>query len=47
MKLDKPIMRPGGEDEAYERWKQLSAEWDRCVDSVEDELVGRPSIKTE
>lgn len=40
MKLDKPIMRSGGEDEAYRRWKQLSAEWDRCLDSVEDELVG-------
>ncbi len=39
MKLDKPVMRPGGEDEAYQRWKQLSAQWDRCLDSVEDELV--------
>ena len=41
MKLDKPIMRPGLEGEAHERWKQLSAEWDRCLDSVEDELVGQ------
>jgi hypothetical protein len=40
MKLDKPIMRPGGEDEAQQRWRQLSAEWDRCLDSVEDDLVG-------
>ena len=41
MKLDKPIMRPGSEDEAQQRWRQLSAEWDRCLDSVEDDLVGR------
>jgi hypothetical protein len=39
LKLDKPIMRPGCEGEAYERWQQVSAEWDRWVDSVEDELV--------
>jgi hypothetical protein len=39
MKLDKPIMRPGSEDEVHERWRRRSAEWDRCVDSVEDELV--------
>ena len=43
MKLDKPIMRPGRDEEAHERWRQLSAEWDRCLDSVEDELVGRQS----
>ena len=39
MKLDKPIMPPGAEGAAYERWQQLSAEWDRCVDDVEDELT--------
>jgi hypothetical protein len=44
MKLDKPIMRPGGEGAAYERWQQLSAEWDRCVDGVEDELIGRSRL---
>jgi hypothetical protein len=26
MKLDIPIMRPGGEEEAHQRWKQLSAQ---------------------
>lgn len=41
MKLDKSIMRPGGDGEAHERWRLLSAEWDRCLDSVEDDLVGR------
>jgi hypothetical protein len=41
MRLDKPIMHPGDDDEGYARWRQLSADWDRCLDSVEDELVGR------
>ena len=40
-KLDKPVMRAGDERAARDRWDQLSADWDRCLDGVEDELVGR------
>jgi hypothetical protein len=40
-KLDRPIMQSGGENAAYVRWHELAADWDRCLDSVEDELVGR------
>ena len=39
-KLDKPIMQHGGEAAAYNRWHELSAEWNHCLDGVEDELVG-------
>jgi hypothetical protein len=41
-KLDKPVMRSAdGQDEAHRRWRQLSDEWDRCLDGVEDDLLGR------
>ena len=42
-KLDKPIMRAGDEKAGHDRWDRYSAEWDRCLDGVEDELVGRPA----
>jgi hypothetical protein len=42
-KLDKPVMRPGDEQTGRERWAKYSAEWDQCLDGVEDELVGRAS----
>jgi len=41
-KLDKPIMQRGGEAAAYRRWHELSAEFNRCLDGVADELVVRP-----
>lgn len=42
-KLDKPVMRSAdSQDAANSRWRQLSDEWDRCLDGVEDDLVRRP-----
>jgi hypothetical protein len=38
--LDNAIMREGEEQMALDHWYRRSAEWDCCVDSVEDELVG-------
>jgi hypothetical protein len=39
-KLDKPIMHKEGEEQtARDRWQQESVQWDRCLDSVEDELA--------
>jgi len=38
-KLDNPIMREGGDQSARDRWDQLSAKWDRCLDGVEDQLA--------
>ena len=35
-KLDKPVMRPGDEQTGRERWDRYSAEWDQCLDGVED-----------
>jgi hypothetical protein len=41
-KLDKPIIRGVGErNTACGRWHLYSTEWDRCLDGVEDDLVGR------
>ena len=45
-RLDKPIMQAGGEAAAWGRWHQLSAEWDRCLEGVEDELVGSTEVRT-
>jgi hypothetical protein len=42
-KLSKPIMREGDEQAARDRWHRHSAGWDRFLDLVEDELVGRSS----
>lgn len=42
--LDQPIMRASNEQAARDRWDQQSAEWNRCVDGVEDELIGRPEM---
>jgi hypothetical protein len=40
-KLDKPIIRGAGEKNAGNgRWRLYSAAWDRCLDGVEDDLVG-------
>jgi hypothetical protein len=39
-KLDKPVMQVGDENDAYARWQISRAEWDHCLDDVEDELVG-------
>jgi len=40
-KLDRPIMQAGGGAAAWSRWHERSAEWDCCLDGVEDELIGR------
>jgi hypothetical protein len=40
-KLNKPVMQVGDENEAYARWQISRAEWDRCLDDVEDELIRR------
>lgn len=37
-KLDKPIMQAGGEEAAYQVWRQLSGERDHYLDGIEDEL---------
>ena len=39
-KLDRPIMRPDSEDDAYRLWNQLSDERNRYLENVDDELVG-------
>jgi hypothetical protein len=40
-KLDKPIIRRASdENTANTRWRLYSAEWDRCLDGVEDDLSG-------
>jgi hypothetical protein len=37
-----PVMRsPDAQDAADLRWRQLSDEWDRCLDGVEDDLLGQ------
>jgi hypothetical protein len=38
-KLEQPIMRVGDEKAARDRWDQHSAEWDRCLDVVGDDLI--------
>jgi hypothetical protein len=38
-KLDNPIMRSDGEDQAYELWHQLTEERNRYLDGVEVELL--------
>ena len=44
-KLDKPIIRHAGdENTGKDRWRSYSAIWDRCLDGVEDELLGRPGL---
>jgi hypothetical protein len=40
-RLDKPIMRAGGEADAYKLWHQLSDEQDGYLDGVDSELIGR------
>jgi hypothetical protein len=40
-KLAQPIMRPGGENEAYQFWYALSDERDRYLDGLEAELIPR------
>ncbi len=40
-KLDKPIMRAGGEADAYKFWHQLSDERNHYLDGVDAELIGR------
>jgi hypothetical protein len=41
-KLDNPVICDrAGQIVAHDHWSLYSAEWDRCVDSVEDELIGR------
>lgn len=44
-KLDKPAMPMGGEEAAQSHWRSLSAEWNRCLDDVENDLIGPPSQK--
>lgn len=41
-KLDKPIMKSGGEAVAHDVWHQLSDERNRYLDEVEVELIGPP-----
>ena len=41
-KLDKPIMREGGEGNAYKLWHQLSGERNHYLDDVNAGLVPRP-----
>jgi hypothetical protein len=44
-KLDKPIIRHAGdENTGKDRWRSYSAVWDRCLDGVEDDLLGRPGL---
>jgi hypothetical protein len=43
-KLDRPIMVRGGEAAAYSRWRQLSDEWNDCLNGVEDELLGGAAL---
>ena len=38
-RLDRSIMREDDVEAARDFWDRLSAEWDRCVDGVEDELA--------
>jgi hypothetical protein len=38
-RLDESIMREGDGEAARDFWDRLSAEWDRCVDGVEDGLA--------
>jgi hypothetical protein len=41
-KLDKPVIRHAAdENTGNARWRAYSAIWDRCLDGVEDDLVGR------
>jgi hypothetical protein len=40
-KLDKPVMRAFDERAASTRWRLYSADWDHCLDGVEDELTSR------
>jgi hypothetical protein len=40
-KLDKPVMRANGQENAYKLWHSLSDTANRYVDGVEDELIGR------
>jgi hypothetical protein len=40
-KLDKPIMRVGGENDAYKLWHKLSDERDLYLDGVDVELIQR------
>jgi hypothetical protein len=41
-KLDKPVMPVGGEEAANSHWRSLSAGWNRCLDGVENDLIGSP-----
>jgi hypothetical protein len=40
-KLDNPIMRAGGQDDAYKLWHQLSDDSNHYLDGVEEELIQR------
>jgi hypothetical protein len=40
-KLDKPVMRANGQENAHKLWHSLSDAANRYVDGVEDELIGR------
>jgi hypothetical protein len=40
-KLGNPIMQRGGEAAAYQRWHELSARWNQCLNGVGDDLLGR------
>jgi hypothetical protein len=40
-KLDNPIMRAGGQDDAYKLWHQLSDDTNHYLDGVEEELIQR------
>jgi len=40
-KLDMPIMRAGGQTDAYKLWHQFSAEQNRYLEGVDSELIGR------
>ena len=40
-KLDKPIMQRGGEAAAFSQWHELTGEWNRCLDRVEDDWSPR------
>jgi hypothetical protein len=44
-KLNNPILHDRDEGGASDLWDRRSVEWDRCVDSVEDELVSASSQK--
>ena len=39
--LDKPIVREGDERAAHDCWSQHSADWNRCLDDVEEGLIVR------